>query len=199
MDTTLNSVTDLNAFFVKEHVGMFKAANNYDILHPETQEILMTCREENLGIFTKIFRFTDYKRATPFNIELKDQQGRKILTIKRGISIFLSHVEVFDEKDQLIGYFKQKFFSIGGKFNLYNPQGEELCQLKGKWTSWDFRFVHGEKEFAHISKKWAGMAKELFTTADNYVLEISDQIPAQHPLRKMIIAAVMCIDMVLKE
>ncbi|HPA57986.1 MAG TPA: RNAase, partial [bacterium] len=32
------SVINRNSFFVKEHVGMFKAANNYDILDPETQE-----------------------------------------------------------------------------------------------------------------------------------------------------------------
>ena len=41
--------------------------------------------------------------------------------------------------------------------------------------------------------------KELFTSADNYILEISPQVPAGNPLRQLIMAAVMCIDMVLKE
>ena len=35
--------------------------------------------------------------------------------------------------------------------------------------------------------------------ADNYVLEISPNVPENHPVRKLILAAVMCIDMVLKE
>ena len=43
------------------------------------------------------------------------------------------------------------------------------------------------------------MGKELFTSADNYVLEISESIPADNVARPLIIAAVMCIDMVLKE
>ena len=30
-----------NLFFVKEHVGMFKAANNFDVLDPETGEELL--------------------------------------------------------------------------------------------------------------------------------------------------------------
>ncbi len=71
--------------------------------------------------------------------------------------------------------------------------------LKGKWTGWDFRFLAGDIEYAHVSKKWAGLGKELFTSADNYILEISDQVPADHPARILIVAAVMCIDMVLKE
>ena len=50
-----------------------------------------------------------------------------------------------------------------------------------------------------MTKKWAGMGKELFTSADNYVLQISDNVPADNPVRQLILAAVMCIDMVLKE
>jgi hypothetical protein len=39
----------------------------------------------------------------------------------------------------------------------------------------------------------------LFTTADNYVLQINENVPADSPLRVLILAAVMCIDLVLKE
>ncbi len=195
----MNSILNKNLFFVKEHVGMFKAANNYDIFDPNSQEMMMTCREEKLGFFTKILRFTDYKRMTPFNVEIKTASGEKVLTVKRGIALFVSNVEVFDENDQLVGRFKQKFFSIGGKFNLFDTNENMLCTLKGKWTSWDFRFIKDEVEFAHVSKKWAGIGKELFTTADNYMLEIDERVPENSPIRIMILAAVMCIDMVLKE
>jgi uncharacterized protein YxjI len=50
-----------------------------------------------------------------------------------------------------------------------------------------------------VTKKWGGLGRELFTSADNYVLQISDQVPPNHPLRQLIMGAVMCIDMVLKE
>ncbi len=49
----MNQVLNRNLFFVKEHVGMFKASNNYDIYNPESQEMIMECREPNLGFFTK--------------------------------------------------------------------------------------------------------------------------------------------------
>ncbi|MBI3218909.1 MAG: RNAase [Bacteroidetes bacterium] len=189
-----------NLFFVKEHVKVFKAANSFDILDPESKQVILNCREENLGFFTKLFRFTDYKRMTPFNMEIKTPEGQQVLTVRRGISLFLSEVEVLDERNQLIGKFKQKLFSIGGKFEVLDASERSLCMLKGKWTSWDFKFVANDgKEFATVTKKWSGLGKELFTTADNYVLQISPEVPADHPLRLLILAAVMCIDLVLKE
>jgi uncharacterized protein YxjI len=195
----MNQILNKNLFFVKEHRGIFKAANNYDIFDPNTQQMIMTCREEKLGIFTKIFRFTDYKRATPFDIEIKTTDGRKVLTVKRGISIFLSNVEVFDENDILVGRFKQKFFTIGGKFDVLDASDNVVCSLKGKWTSWNFDFFRDEFKLAHVSKKWAGIGREMFTSADNYMLEIDNSVPQNDSVRLLILAAVMCIDMVLKE
>ena len=57
----------------------------------------------------------------------------------------------------------------------------------------------GGRELGHVSKKWAGIGKEMFTSADNYILQISDDVPSDKPVRILIMAAVMCIDMVLKE
>lgn len=71
--------------------------------------------------------------------------------------------------------------------------------LKGKWSGWDFKFSKGDMEFAHVTKQWAGLGKELFTSADNYVLEINQNVASDDPIRMLIMAAVMCIDMVLKE
>ena len=54
-------------------------------------------------------------------------------------------------------------------------------------------------ELAQVSKKWAGLGKELFTTADNYMLSINESVKKDDHARILILAAVMCIDMVLKE
>ncbi len=195
----MNSILNRNLFFVKEHVGMFKAANNFDIYDPENKEMIMNCREEKLGFFTKMFRFSDYKRMTPFHVEVKTLKGEQVLAVKRGFSLFLSKVDVLDENDQLVGRFKQKFFSVGGKFDVLDKNDQVLCTLKGKWTSWDFRFANGNHEYAHVSKKWAGLGREMFTSADNYMLKIDESVPQNDPMRILILAAVLCIDMVLKE
>jgi uncharacterized protein YxjI len=196
----MHQALNKNLYLVKEHIKIFKAANSFDVFDPETNGLLLECREENLGFFTKMFRFTEYKRMTPFNMEIKTTSGQTILTVRRDVSWILSTVEVIDEQKRLIGKFKQKLFSIGGKFEVLDTSDRVLCTLKGSWTSWDFKFVSNDgKEFATVTKKWNGLGKELFTSADNYILQINPQVPADNPLRMLIMAAVMCIDLVLKE
>ena len=195
----MHAVFRNNLFFVKEQVGMFRASNSYDIFDPNTNQKMIECREPKLGIISKIFRFTDYKRMTPFHVEVRTPEGQMVLTVKRGFSLFLSKVEVLDETGNTVGFFKQKLFSIGGKFDVLDAQENTVCTLQGKWTSWDFRFMQGDKELAAVSKKWAGLGKELFTSSDNYMLTINESVAAANPARTLILAAVMCIDMVLKE
>lgn len=197
----MHPVLNRNLYLVKEHLGFFKAANNFDIYDPQTNEQILQCREGRLGIFTQLLRFTKYKRYTPFHVAVSTPSGEPIVHVRRGISIFLSNVDVLDgdEHGTRIGGFKQKLFSIGGAFHVLDATGHPICHLKGKWTGWDFRFIAGDHELARVSKKWSGIGKEMFTTADNYMLSISENVPPDSQIRQLILAAVLCIDMVLKE
>lgn len=47
------------------------------------------------------------------------------------------------------------------------------------------------------TKTWAGWAKERFTKADNYVVQTHG--PLDEPLRSLVIAAALAIDMELKQ
>lgn len=188
-----------NLFLVKEHVGLFKAASNYDIFDPQSGNLLMTCREEKLGPILKLLRFTDYKRMTPFESIVRDADGQQVLRVHRGWTLFLSRVSVRDDRDEIVGGFKQKFFSIGGAFRVLDAQDQEVCSLKGNWIGWEFSFEYEGIQLAKVTKKWAGLGKELFTSADTYILQIAETVPPEHPVRQLILGSVLCIDLVLKE
>ena len=190
-----------NTFLFKEHVGLFKASNNYDVYDPQTNEIILHCREENLNPFYKIIRLllTDFKSMTPFEIEVSGLDGKKVMKVKKGLSLVLSKIEVFDENDKLIGIFKQKLFPLGNNFEMFDDKGDFVSKLDGSLIAWNFKFLKDKNTIATVTKKWAGIGKELLTSADNYVLDISDSIEKANPLRRLIFAAVICIDMVLKE
>lgn len=195
----MNSILKHNTFFIKEHTGIWKAANSYDILNPETNELLMECREPNLGFFTKMFRFSKYKRSTPFNVEINDNLGKRVCRIKRGVSIWRSSVEVYDENEMLIGKFRQRLLTLGGKFDLNDPNGQLLFTLEGKWSNFDYTFKRGEEKLGMITKKWMGIGKELFTSADNYIVNIEPIIASNDTNRILILASAICIDMVYYE
>jgi uncharacterized protein YxjI len=188
-----------NRFFIKEQVGWFKTSNSYDIYDPESGECLMQCREPRLGFFTKMLRLTKWKTVTPFHVEVNTPSGDAVLGVKRGTSFFVSKVDVLDEDDERVGGFKQKLFSWTSTFFVLGEDDQQLCTLKGKWTSWEFNFEHNGVSLAKVSKKWDGFARQLFTDADTYMLEISDDVPEDNPLRILILASVLCIDMVLSE
>ena len=191
-----------NIFLFKEHLGMFKASNNYDVYDPKTKEIILHCREKNLNPVYKIVRMflTDFKRMTPFEIDIRGLNGKRIIKVKKGLSLILSKIEVFDENDKLIGLFKQKLFpNLYPKFEMFDEKENLLSMLKGNLIGWNFEFLKDENTIATVTKKWSGIGKEMFTSADNYILEIKDTVDKSDPLRLLIFAAVICIDMVFKE
>jgi uncharacterized protein YxjI len=196
----MNPLLNNQLFLIKEHIGMFKAANNFDIYNPETGEMMMTCREEKLGFFTKMFRFTKYKMMTPFHVEIKALNGEPVLSIVRNSSFFgFAPVNVLDEKGNLVGTMKRKFRLGGAKLELNDAMGQLICTLKGNFIGWDFKISKDDQEWANITKKWAGIGKELFTSADNYILEINHLVPKDDKVRTIMLGAVLCIDFLLKE
>lgn len=199
MNPIFHDIFSRQAFFIKEHTGIFKAANNYDVFDDISGEPLLECREEELGMFTKILRFTNMKTLTPFCSTVRTVGGQRVMTIRRGVSFFFSTIEVLDEHDMLLGVFDQRFSIIRGKFDVRDAHGELLCELRGNWTSWGFKFLLADEEIASIQKKWAGLAKEMFTTADNYILELYASTPPNPSIRALMLAAVLCVDFAFKE
>ena len=103
----MSSVLNRNAFLVKEHVGLFKSANNFDIYDPHTNERILECREERLGFFTQLLRFSDYKRYTPFDIEVREPDGtlhRCLLTSGGGASGVHGHSALVRKHDCYISH-----------------------------------------------------------------------------------------------
>lgn len=50
-----------------------------------------------------------------------------------------------------------------------------------------------------MAKKWAGIAKEFFTSADNYAIVLSDSTSSNPALAALLLAAGIAIDTVYKE
>ena len=193
-----------NQFFVKEHVGLFKLANTYDILDLETNEKIGIAREKP-GTFVLLMRLVMAKQLLPTTVEIiehPDEQGngKVLITIKRGMTFLRSKIKVYLEEDKEIGYFQSKLFSFGGGFWLFDTSGKKVAEVKGDWKGWNFKLLreNGE-ELGTVTKKWSGMGKELFTSADNYVISIQEDLGDNRPVKALLLAAGIAIDTVFKE
>ena len=90
--------------------------------------------------------------------------------------------------------------NIIGKINFaMMVNGQQVGAIKAEnWRAWNFAIVdHDDAEIARITKTWEGLAKTMFTTADNYVLQIHYQLP--EPLLSLVVATALTVDTALKQ
>ena len=109
------------------------------------------------------------------------------------------------ESDKMIRYsieynmiIRDIFIEHQKKLNRDRVKRKENCIEKFEYYK-DEPLSKDEIELASISKKWAGIGKELFTSADNYILSVNENVEKDSALRPLIISAVLCIDFLLKD
>ena len=187
-------------YFIKEHTGLFKFTDTYDILDPETQAKLGQAREEVSGLI-KALRLIINKSLMPTRISVyegSEEKPEKLLfSIRRGVTLFRSKVDIQSAEGHSLGYFKTKVFSFGGAFRVFAPDDTEIALVKGDWKGWNFKFMSGEAELGIVTKKWAGVGKELFTSADNYIISINGE--PDESINTLLLAAGLAIDTIYKE
>ena len=78
--------------------------------------------------------------------------------------------------------------------------GQSIGSINAQnWRAWNFSIQDGSgQEVARITKTWEGLARTMFTTADNYVVQIHQRLP-QDPLRAIVIASAVTVDTALKQ
>lgn len=132
------------------------------------------------------------------HLEISDAAGRVVLKLTRPRKIIKSTVIVSDGADREIGRIVQQ--NAIGKINFgFEVDGRQIGAIKAEnWRAWNFRIEDASgAEIARVTKTWEGLAKTMFTTADNYVLQITSR-PSE-PLNSLVVASALGIDTALKQ
>jgi uncharacterized protein YxjI len=191
---------ELQHYLVKEQVAFMKTTDTYDIFDPDTGKQVGVAKER-VPTWTSVMRLLLSKKLMPTRVDVLEYPDLALVfTLKKPVSFFRETVEVFDAQGERVGYFQIKLFAIGGGFCVYDRDGKQFAEVKGKWTGLDFQFLTPEGvELGQVTKKWGGVLRELFTSADNYVVSVSEHL-AEQPIAKMLLlAAALAIDIVYYE
>lgn len=195
---------DHHQFLVKEHVGLFKLTNAYDILDPQDGHKIGLAQEVTPG-WVHLLGMLVNRQMLPTRVDLianpdEHGQGTVIASIKRGFTLLRAKVQVLAGDGSQIGYFKSKILSFGGGFYLYDPRDQQIAEVKGDWKGWNFRLIGtGGVEMGTITKQWAGIGKEFFTSADTYIISINEKLAASREAKTLLLAAGIAIDTIYKE
>jgi hypothetical protein len=122
-----------------------------------------------------------------------------VLELVRPAKFFKSTVQVMNGDGAGLGKIVQENIVGKKRFRLAGPADETLGSIDAEnWRSWDFAIRDASgSEVGRITKKWAGILREGFTTADRYLLNISSEVSAG--LRGLMVASAAGIDTALKQ
>lgn len=187
-------------FLVKERVALLKLVDTYDIFDPRSNRQIGIAKEIT-PIWVTLLRFVVSKGKLPTRVNIyEDETQPPVAAIHRGFTFLRSKIKVTGPGGQPLGYFRSKLISIGGGFHVFDNADQQVAEMKGNWKGWDFRLLaKSGREIGAVTKKWAGLGKELFTSADNYVISLSDVSNAGPETAALLLAAGLAIDIVFKE
>ncbi|MEV8071240.1 MULTISPECIES: phospholipid scramblase-related protein [unclassified Streptomyces] len=183
---------------VNQKAKLIELTNEYKVFDQNGNQI-GAVTEVGQSALKKILRFvSSLDQFMTHKLEIRDGYGRPVLVLTRPAKIFKSRVIVSRPDGSQVGEIVQQ--NVFGKINFaMNAGGQQVGAIKAEnWRAWNFAIVdHAGSEVARITKTWEGLAKTMFTTADNYVLQIHYQLP--DPLLSLVVATALTVDTALKQ
>ncbi len=183
---------------VNQKVKIIELTNEYAVYDSQGRQ-LGSVVQIGQGFLRKALRLlTDVDQFLTHRLQVRDQHGAVVLNLTRPGKIFKSKVVVSAPSGQEIGRIVQQ--NVFGKIRFgFESGGQQLGAIKAEnWRAWNFSVVDAnDQEIARITKTWEGMVKTMFTTADNYVVQIHR--PLEEPLRSMVVASALTVDTALKQ
>ncbi|RPF37772.1 phospholipid scramblase-related protein [Streptomyces sp. TLI_185] len=183
---------------VNQKAKLIELTNEYKVMDQNGTEI-GSVMEVGQSTLKKVARFvSSLDQFMTHRLEIRDAYGQPQLVLTRPAKVFKSKVLVSRPDGSPVGEIVQQ--NMIGKINFaMNADGRQVGAIKAEnWRAWNFAIVdHSDNEVARITKTWEGLAKTMFTTADNYVLQIHYKLP--EPLLSLVVATALTVDTALKQ
>ncbi len=183
---------------VNQKAKLIELTNEYKVMDQHGNQV-GSVTQVGQSALRKIVRFLwSIDQFMKIKLEIRDAHGQPVLLLTRPGKIFKSRVIVERPDGSPVGEIVQQ--NMIGKINFaMMVNGQQVGAIKAEnWRAWNFAIVdHAENEVARITKTWEGLAKTMFTTADNYVLQIHYQLP--EPLLTLVLATALTVDTALKQ
>jgi Scramblase/Protein of unknown function (DUF2510) len=183
---------------VNQKAKVFEVSNQYSVFDREGRQIAAVNEVGQSGAKKAMRLLTNLDQFMTHKLEVVNGAGEVQLRITRPAKVMKSTVIVSNAQDQEIGRIVQD--NVFGKIHFtLQAGGHTYGAIKAEnWRAWNFRIEdHEGTEVARITKTFEGFAKALFTTADNYVVQIHGQLA--QPLNALVVAAALCVDTALKQ
>jgi uncharacterized protein YxjI len=183
---------------VNQKAKLIEVNNEYAI-HDQHGRQIGAVRQVGQSTLKKVIRVLgSYDQFMTHKLQVVDAYGNVLMALTRPAKVLKSRVIVQDGMGNEVGVIAQQNAIGKIRFSL-EAGGQQWGSINAEnWRAWNFNVQdHTGAEVARITKTWEGLAKTMFTTADNYVVQIHR--PLQDPLRTLVVAAALGVDTALKQ
>jgi len=183
---------------VNQKVKLIEMANEYAVFDQHGRQ-LGSVAQVGQSALKKAIRFlSSYDQFMTHRLEVRDVNHQPVLMLTRPAKVLKSRIIVQRPDGYEIGQIVQD--NVFGKIRFsFNVGDQQIGGIQAEnWRAWNFAVLdHTGAEIARITKTFEGIAKTMFTTADNYVVQIHR--PLQDPLASMVVASALTVDTALKQ
>jgi uncharacterized protein YxjI len=183
---------------VNQKAKLIEINNEYSICDQHGRQIGAIRQVGQTALKKAVRVLTSLDQFMTHSLQIVDMNGAVLLTITRPAKLLKSKFSIGDAHGNVIGEIVQKNAIGKIRFGLV-AGGQEVGSLNAEnWRAWNFAVLDASGvEVARITKTWEGLAKTMFTTADNYVVQIHR--PLDDPLRSLVVASALSVDTALKQ
>lgn len=168
--------------------------NSYGVYDEEGNHTLQV-KEEGNGLWNLIKRLF-LRTARPFEAIVYDNPIPKpLVKLKRPFRFFFHRLDVSAADGTPIGAIERRWSWIRRIYSIHDASGRPVAQLFGPFfRPWTFEIRVDDQPLGLLQKRWSGMMSEMFTDADNFVLDIERVNDPK--LRLLAFAATVLVDVV---
>jgi len=182
---------------VSQKAKVIEVNNEYAILNQNGQQV-GAVRQVGQSTAKKVLRvLTSVDQFMTHKLQVVDAHGTVQLQLTRPAKVMKSRIIVQDGAGNEVGQIAQENMIGKIRFALVS-NGQQIGSINAEnWRAWNFSIRDQQEEVARITKTFAGLARAMFTAADNYVVQIHR--PLEGPLQALVVAAAVSVDTALKQ
>lgn len=192
------SLLDHLLVVVNQKVKLIEITTEF-ALHDAAGNQIGAVRQVGQNGFKKFLRFMGkWDQYFTHTFQIVDRSGAVVLGVTRPAKFIKSRIVVRDAVGRHVGEIRQANAIGKIRFDIL-AEGVVIGRLLAEnWRAWNFRVEDAAGvEVARITKTFEGVLKTMFTMADNYVVQVHR--PLDDPLRQLVFASALTIDVALKQ
>lgn len=182
---------------VAQKTKLVELTNEYAVYDGHGQQIGAVVQVGQSSLKKAVRLVSNLDQFLTHRLEVRDARG-PLLVLTRPAKFVRSRVVVQRPDGAPVGEIVQAKVFGRIRFDLV-ANGHVVGAIQAEnWRAWDFAVTDAAgTEIARITKKWEGLARALFTTADRYVVLVHFRLP--DPLASLVVASALTVDTALKQ